>query len=148
MKRNFYFKLLLPILFIIAILFFTFVPVVSETQIVHANWGTLSNNTGNPSTFSNGAVCPGYSECKNIPNEVFIPSIVSVTYYLWRLGGEMLEGNMSVYANGTLMQATPITGASSYIVVFGQTCATGFVCLENSSMTVSKISNATSTRTA
>jgi len=147
MKRNLYVKLLLPIL-IIGMLFFIFVPVVSETQAAYANWGTLLNNMTNPVTFSNGTECPGYSKCANIPIEISIPSTESIAYYFWRFGGETLEGNMSVYANGTLIQATPITGSSTYVVVFGQTCITGFVCLENSSMTVSEISNTTSVSTA
>ena len=144
MNRNSFLRVLLPVILLIAVLFIVFVPIVSETQIVHANWGTLTNDIGNPTTFSNGTVCPAYSECANIPDDISIPSTVSITYYFWRFGGETLEGNMSVYGNGTFGKATPITGASTYLVVFDQTCVTGFVCLENSSMTISKISNTTS----
>lgn len=147
-NKKFYLTFFIPLVAVVVILFIVFVPVISETQVVYANWATITNGTENALTSSNGQICPAYSTCTSAPTGLSIPSIVSVSYYLWKFGGENLEGNISVYANGFLSQAMPITGASTYVVVFGQTCVTGYICLANSTMSITPISNSSSTSTS
>ena len=96
------------------IVIFVFVPLNPENQAFYANWASLYNNTNNLSTLSNGVVCPGYSACKAAPTIFEVPSGVSVTYYFWRFGGDLLLGNMAVLANGSVFTGEPILGASTY----------------------------------